>query len=98
MRFALPHSLGKDEARRRIKSRSHELAGFMPGGVAEVSERWSNEDRLELAIAAMGQTVAASIEVAEAEIAFEVALPPALSFFEPMVRSAIEAKGRKLLT
>jgi hypothetical protein len=98
MRVALPHSLGREEARRRLKDRAHELGGFMPGGMAEISTRWPNQDRLELAIAAMGQTVAASVEVAETEIAIEVTLPSALSFVEPMVRSAIEAKGRKLLT
>lgn len=98
MRIAVPHRLGKDEARRRMKEKAHELGGFMPGGMAEVSTRWPNDDRLEMAIAAMGQTVAASVEVAEAEIAIEVTLPPALSFVEPMVRNAIEAKGRKLLT
>jgi hypothetical protein len=66
--------------------------------MAEVSSRWANEDRLELGITAMGQTVSGSIEIGESEIAIEVILPAALAFVEPMVRNAIEARGRKLLT
>lgn len=30
MRLALPHSLGKEELRRRIKSRQDEIAGLIP--------------------------------------------------------------------
>lgn len=98
MRVALPHSLGREEARRRIRGRSHELGDLIPGGMAAVSSRWANEDRLELGITAMGQTVSGSIEIGESEIAIEVILPAALAFVEPMVRNAIEARGRKLLT
>lgn len=98
MRVAVPHSLGREEARRRIKGRSHELGDLIPGGMAEVSSRWANDDRLELGITAMGQTVSGSVEIGDSEIAIEVVLPAALSFVEPMVRNAIEAKGRKLLT
>lgn len=98
MRVAVPHSLGREEARRRIKGRSHELGDLIPGGMAQVTSSWAHEDRLELGITAMGHTVSGSVEIAESEIAIEVVLPASLSFVEPMVRSAVEAKGRKLLT
>jgi hypothetical protein len=97
MRMAIPHGLGKDEALRRIKSRAHEIADFVPS-LAEVQTGWPREDRMELQVAAMGQAIAGTIDVAETEVVFAIALPGALSFVEPMVRAAIEAKGRKLLT
>lgn len=98
MRVAVPHSLGKEEARRRFTSRSHEFASAFPGGMAQVDARWPNEDRLMLDVTAMGQTVAAQIDIEESAVVLDVSLPPALAFIEPMIRNAIETKGRKLLT
>lgn len=98
MRVAVPHTLGKEEVRRRFAERSHEFASAFPGGMAQVESRWPSEDRLLLDVTAMGQTVAAQIDIEDSAVVLDVSLPPALSFIEPMVRSAVEAKGRKLLT
>lgn len=97
MRVALPHDLGKDEVRRRLKGRAHEIADFIPGGMAEVEVAWPGEDRMALSVGAMGQTVSGEIDIEERQVVFTVTLPPALSFIEPMIKGAIEAKGRKLL-
>lgn len=97
MRIAIPHSIGKDEARRRIRERSGEIANFVPG-FASVSTAWQGEDRMNLTVGAMGQEMTGAIEVGENEVAFTVELPAALSFVEPMIRGQIEAKGRKLLS
>lgn len=96
MRIAVPHSLGKAEARRRVRERSGEIANFVPG-FASVSTSWQSDDLMNLTVGAMGQEMTGSIEVGESEVAFTVELPAALSFVEPMIRSQIEAKGRKLL-
>ena len=98
MRIALPHTLGKDEVRRRLQGRAHEIADFIPGGMAEVEVAWPGEDRMTLNVGAMGQTVASEIEIEERQVVFTVTLPPALSFVEPLIKGAIEKKGRKLLT
>jgi hypothetical protein len=98
MRVAVPHSLGREEVRRRLKGRIHELADLMPGGMAEVSSQWPNEDCMDLKMVAMGQTVAGSIDIDDATVTVEVALPLALSFVEPLIRGAIEKNSRKLLT
>lgn len=97
MRIALPHSLGKEEARRRVRERSGEIANFVPG-FASVSTVWAGDDRMNLTVGAMGQELTGAIEVGENEVAFTVELPAALGFIEPMIRSQIEAKGRKLLS
>jgi Putative polyhydroxyalkanoic acid system protein (PHA_gran_rgn) len=98
MRIALPHSLGREEARRRLHARSGEIAGLFPGGMAEVVVSWPNQDRMALDVTAMGKTIAGSVEIEDHAVAFVIELPAALSFVEPMVRGAIENKGRKLLT
>lgn len=98
MRIALPHSLGREEARRRLHARSGEIAGLFPGGMAEVAVSWPHQDRMALDVTAMGKTVAGAVEIADHEVAFVIDLPATLSFIEPLVRGAIENKGRKLLT
>jgi len=98
MRVAIPHKLGRDEVRRRLAGGVGEIAGFIPGGVADVSAIWPNEDRMDLAIHALGGQIASRIDVEDAQVVLTLDLPPALSFVEPMVQRAIEAKGRKLLT
>jgi hypothetical protein len=97
MRVVIPHELGRAEARRRLRERSHEIASFIPGGVAQVRTDWPDEDRMTLAVAAMGQSITGRIEVGEREVVFDLTLPPALSFVEPMIEGTIRQKGTKLL-
>jgi hypothetical protein len=97
VRIALPHSLGREEVRRRLHARSGEIADMFPGGMAEVVVSWPDQDRMSLDVTALGKTVAGAVEIDDTEVAFVIELPAALGFVEPMVRGAIEAKGRKLL-
>jgi Putative polyhydroxyalkanoic acid system protein (PHA_gran_rgn) len=97
MRIALPHSLGREEVRRRLHARSGEIAEMFPGGMAEVAVSWPHEDRMSLDVTAMGKTLAGAVEIGDHEVAFVIELPGALSFIEPMVRGALKEKGRKLL-
>lgn len=98
MRVAIPHTLGKDEARRRLKARAHEVADFIPGGMAQVGIDWPGEDRMAMHVAAMGQDVNGTVEIEDNAVVFTVNLPAMLSFVEPMIERAIADKGRKLLT
>jgi hypothetical protein len=98
MRIAIPHQLGREEVRRRLHERLPEVSQIIPGGLADVETGWASEDRATLLIRAMMQEVSGSIDIEDAQLVFTVNLPPALSFVEPMIRGAIEDKGRKLLT
>ena len=98
MRVPIPHQLGREEARRRLRTRSGEIAGLFPGMGAAVEVAWPSEDRMTVAVTVMSQTVAGHIDIEDEAVVFDIALPMALSFVEPLIRSAIEAKGRKLLT
>ncbi|MFM5894966.1 MAG: polyhydroxyalkanoic acid system family protein [Novosphingobium sp.] len=96
MRVPIPHSLGKEEALRRLHARSGEIGKMLPSG-AQVLVSWPREDRMALAVSAMGSQLNAAVDVAETEVVIELDLPGALKFFEPMIRGAIEQNGRKLL-
>lgn len=97
MRVPIAHQLPKEEVRRRLRERSHEIASFVPGGMADVTTNWPHEDRMDLSVRAMGQGIDGRVLIEDHEVVFEVDLPPALSFVEPMIAGAIRDKGRKLL-
>ena len=45
----------------------------------------------------MGQQVTGDVEVHDTQVIFEIALPGALAFFEPMIESGLKSKATKLL-
>lgn len=97
MQVAIPHTLGREEARRRLRANSHTLKDSFPGGMADVRTSWPNEDRMAMAIGAMGQHVTGHIDVQDSQVLLTVELPPALGFIEPLVSGAIQQAGQKML-
>ena len=91
----LPHNLGKDEARRRIANNVHKLEEHIPGG-AKVQSGWTG-DQLNLQIAAMGESVNATIDVMESKVHLKVLLPGMLGMFSGLVQAALQKKGSVLL-
>ena len=91
----LPHNLGKDEARRRIANNIHKLQEHIPGG-AHVQSGWSG-DQLNLDVAAMGQAVAATIDVHDKSVHLKVLLPGMLGMFAGVIQGALQKKGSVLL-
>lgn len=97
MRVALPHNLDRETLRQRLRSRSHEIADHIPGGMAEVETRWPSEDRMDMIVRAMGQDLHGAVELEDEQVVFTVVLPPALGFVEPIVEKAIRASGQKMI-
>jgi len=97
MRVPVPHKLSKEEVRERLRSRSHEIADRLPGG-AKVDTQWPSDDRMNMAIAVMGQQLHGAIEIGESEVVIELDLPAALSFLEPVIGGAVKDQGQKLLS
>lgn len=98
MRFAVPHSLGRAEVRRRMKARVGEIADHIPGGMADVASSWPSEDCMLLTVTALAQALSGRIEIEDQQVIYQFELPAGLGFAEPMVRTTIEKAGRKLLT
>ena len=91
----LPHKLGKEEARRRIANNVHKLQEHIPGA-AQVQTGWVG-DQLNLDVHAMGQQVAAIIDVMETKVRLKVLLPPMLGMFSGIIQGALQKKGGILL-
>ena len=97
MQVAIPHQLGREEARRRLHANSSAMGQQFPAGMASVQTSWPSEDRMDLLISAMGQNITGHVDVADAQVTLTVDLPPALGFIEPMLSGAIQDAGRKML-
>ena len=97
MEVAIPHALGRDEARRRLRDNSHKMADAIPGGMAQISTGWPSDDRMTLDIAAMGQALVGHIDIADSQVVLNIDLPPALGFLQPIVEGAIRQQGQQLL-
>ena len=97
MRVAIPHTLGKAEVRRRLTSRTPDLAGFIPGGFAKVDHAWMDEDHMQLTVGVMGQSVVSRLDVEDHQVVVNVDLPPQLAFVGTAIEGAIRDKATKLL-
>lgn len=93
----IPHTLGREEARRRIRARIGELPSHIPGGAAQVRSSWPSEDRLLVDVTALGQAVAAAIDVDDRVIRVRLDLPPILGLAAGPIVAAVRRNAATLL-
>jgi len=93
---SIPHSLGRQEASRRLKAGLTRAASSMP--VLKVDEeRWEG-DRMIFRVRALGQAAAGHLDVADDHVMVEVTLPWFLQRFAEVAQTAIRNRGNLLLT
>ncbi|WP_106638638.1 polyhydroxyalkanoic acid system family protein [Allosphingosinicella vermicomposti] len=92
----LPHSLGTQEARRRMEGGVGKLSSHIPGGAADVRHHWEG-DSMHLAVTAMGQTVTTRIDVEDKKVHVELVLPGMLGMFAGQIEAYLRGKGGQLL-
>ena len=97
MRVHLDHTLGKDEVRKRMRERSHEIADYFPAGMATIDTSWRDEDTMELVITAVGQRITGAVEIYADEVVIDLQLPPMLGFLRGTIEKAMRNEGTKLL-
>jgi hypothetical protein len=92
---SIPHSLGREEASRRLKSGLTRAASNVPTLNVD-EERWDG-DRMIFRVRAMGQAASGHVDVAEDHVRVEVVLPWLLQRFAEVAQAAIKARGNLLL-
>jgi hypothetical protein len=93
----LPHELGPVEARRRIAEGLDQMKGMLlKAGVAVDSMAWTG-DRLDFAVAALGQKVDGQVDVRPETVRIEVRLPLLLALFAQKIQKSIGKEGGNLL-
>ena len=93
---SIPHSLGREEAMRRLKSGLSRAATSVPV-LAVDEERWE-DNRMIFRVRAMGQVAAGHVDVADDHVRVEVMLPWLLQRFAEAAQAMIRSRGDRLLT
>jgi hypothetical protein len=95
----LPHSLGKDEAHRRIEQGFGRLQQQLGGGLAgmlQFTNRWEG-DRLNFEGTGLGQKIAGRLDVLADSVHVELDLPEMLAALADKIAGALQKEGQKLL-
>jgi hypothetical protein len=93
---SIPHSLGREEAMRRLKTGLARAASSVP--VLSVDEERWEDNRMIFRVRALGQAAAGHVDVAEDHVQVEVVLPWLLQRFAEAAQAAIQNRGKLLLT
>ena len=93
---SIPHSLGRDEAVRRLKAGLTRAAASIP--VLKVDEERWEENRMVFRVRALGQAAAGHVDVEDDHVKVEVVLPWLLQRFAEVAQAAIRNRGKLLLT
>jgi len=93
---SIPHSLGREEATRRLKAGLTRAASSIP--VLKVDEERWEDNRMIFRVRAMGQAASGYLDVADDHVRLEVTLPWLLQRFAEVAQVAIRHRGNLLLT
>ena len=84
---SIPHSLGRDEAMRRLKTGLSRAASSVP--VLHVDEELWEDNRMVFRVRALGQAAAGHVDVEDDHVKVEVVLPWLLQRFAEVAQAAI---------
>src|SRR6266702_3094238 len=93
---SIPHSLGREEAMRRLKTGLTRAAASVP--VLKVDEERWEDNRMIFRVRALGQVAAGHLDVDDTQVRVEVVLPWLLQRFAEATQAAIRHRGNLLLT
>jgi hypothetical protein len=91
----IPHSLGKAEALRRLRSGMARATANIPLLKFE-DQIWAG-DRMTFRARALGQVASGTVDVGESDVRLEVVLPWVLQRFAEVVQSTLEERTKLLL-
>jgi hypothetical protein len=95
--LTFPHSLPRDEARRRIEQALRQMGEQLSQvKLVQFRQAWQG-DRLTFFAQFLGQEVSGHVEVLEQTVTVEVALPGLLWLMADAVRHRLQTEGHKLL-
>lgn len=91
----IPHSLGRDEAMRRLKSGLGSASSSLP--ILKIDEETWTDNRLAFRFTALGQTAQGTADVEDDSVRIEVVLPWFLQKMAEAVQSTIKSRAQILL-
>ncbi len=97
-RFAtnMPHTLGQEEAIRRIRERFHAMAETYQGQIQGLRQEWDGS-AMTFAFRAMGVSVAGTVAVETAEVKVVTELPLMAVMFKGAIETQLREELKKIL-
>jgi hypothetical protein len=95
----IPHTLGKDEAKKRISEGFDRLRQQMTGGLGAMltfNQQWDG-DRLNFDGGGLGQKITGRMDVRADSVEFQVDLPDMLAAIADKITGKLKSEGQKLL-
>ncbi|MEJ7934866.1 polyhydroxyalkanoic acid system family protein [Sphingobium sp. AN558] len=96
-RIDIPHSLGREEAKRRMAAGVGKLVSRIPGGAATVTHDWPSADRLALTVSTMGVEVPCTVDAEDAMLRVTLHLPGMLSLMAGPIAAVVQQQGERLM-
>jgi hypothetical protein len=94
----LTHSLGLEEARRRVREGFGQLSSSLSGGMMfKFSEDWSGEDQLRFEAKGLGQTITGVIDIFPQHVRIQAVLPGVLASIAEIITGKLQKEGALLL-
>jgi Putative polyhydroxyalkanoic acid system protein (PHA_gran_rgn) len=94
--LSISHSLGKEEAVRRLKSGLSSVPATFHHVLAVQEEVWTG-DHLQFRVSALGQVASGTIDVADDHVRLTVALPRLLAQLAKKIQPLIRNQGKLML-
>jgi hypothetical protein len=94
----VPHTLGQDEARRRLDAAVKRAQTDFGDTISEFEAAWKGQDQMEVFVVVMGMKFNGEIEVLAEELVVRLEVPGMAGLFAGKIRSGIEERLGGLLT
>lgn len=94
----ISHTLGAEEARRRVREGFGKLSSSLSGGMMfKFKEEWTGADQLRFEAKGLGQTITGVIDIFPQHVRIEAMLPGVLASIAEIITGKLEKEGTILL-
>lgn len=94
--MSVPHSLGKEEARKRIQDLLPKMKSDYADQIKDLQEEWDG-DTGRFSFSIMGFPVSGTLRVNDSSVDLDGNLPFAAAFFKGKIKTVIEEKAQQIL-
>lgn len=92
----IPHRLGKEEAKRRLRAGFHNVRSSVGESFMVLKDTWA-EDHLDFQVSLLGQSTTGMVDVAEDHVRLEVQLPWVLAMLAGKAKALVKRQGQLML-
>lgn len=93
----VPHSLGRDEVKRRLDAAVSRARDEFGDKIGDLDATWQGDDRLRLLLSVMGMQIDSEVEIQASELLVRLQIPGMAALFAGRIKQGIEDRLGGLL-